>query len=152
MNALEKKITPLIQEIVEQNNFLLIDFVVRGNVNSPVLEIFIDGETSISVEDCASLSRLLNERIESDDLIKTSYRLEVSSPGVDKPLKFLQQFKKHINRNFELLIAQSTDETKKVTGKLLSIENEILLFRIQNKEELIPFSTIKKAKVILSFS
>jgi len=152
MQLIEKKIVNITQEIIDQNGLFLIDFLFRGVHNSTVIEIYIDGEKSVSVEDCAKISREINDRIEAENLFDTAYRLEVSSPGVERPLKFLQQFSKHINRNFELQLTDEQGTNKKVTGKLLSIEGENLVFRIQKEDALIPYNTIKKAKVIVSFS
>jgi len=152
MQLLEKKIVNITKEIIDRNGLLLIDFLFRGFSNSTVIEIYIDGEKSVSVEDCAKISREINERIEAENLIESSYRLEVSSPGADRPLIFLQQFTKHINRNFDLQLTDEGETSKKVTGKLLSIDGENLLFLIQKEEVIVPFNTIKKAKVIISFS
>lgn len=152
MQLLEKKIVNITKEVTDQNGLLLVDFLFRGFHNSTVIEVYIDGEKSVSVEDCAKISREINEKIEAENLIESAYRLEVSSPGVDKPLKFLQQFIKHINRNFDLQLAEEPGTIKKVTGKLLSIDGENLVFLIQKEEVPVPFNTIKKAKVIISFS
>lgn len=152
MQLLEKKIVNITKEVTDQNGLLLVDFLFRGFHNSTVIEVYIDGEKSVSVEDCAKISREINEKIEAENLIESAYRLEVSSPGVDKPLKFLQQFIKHINRNFDLQLAEEQGTIKKVIGKLLSIDGENLVFLIQKEEVPVPFNTIKKAKVSISFS
>ncbi|MCK9209631.1 MAG: ribosome maturation factor RimP [Ignavibacteriaceae bacterium] len=152
MQLLEKKIVNITKEIIDQNGLLLIDFLFRGFQNSTVIEVYIDGEKSVSVEDCAKISREINEKIEAENLFESAYRLEVSSPGVEKPLKFLQQFTKHINRSFDLQLAEEQGTIKKVTGKLLSIDGENMVFLIQKEEVTVPFNTIKKAKVIISFS
>ncbi|MFA6597556.1 MAG: ribosome maturation factor RimP [Ignavibacteriaceae bacterium] len=151
MQLLEKKIVNITQEVTDRNGLLLVDFLFRGFNNSIVIEIYIDGEKSVSVEDCAKISREINDLIEAENLIDSAYRLEVSSPGVDRPLKFLQQYLKHINRSFDLQLAEEQGTSKKVTGKLLKIEGENLFFLIQKEETLVPYNTIKKAKVIISF-
>ncbi|MFA4924882.1 MAG: ribosome maturation factor RimP [Ignavibacteriaceae bacterium] len=159
MQLIEKKIVTITKEVTDQNGLLLIDFLFRGFHNSTVIEVFIDGEKSVSVDDCAKVSREINEKIEAENLFEASYRLEVSSPGVERPLKFLHQFKKHINRSFDLQLTEEPGTSpnpepsgKKVTGKLLSIEGDNLVFLIQKEEAVVPFNTIKKAKVIISFS
>ncbi|MCK9426402.1 MAG: ribosome maturation factor RimP [Ignavibacteriaceae bacterium] len=152
MQLLEKKIVNITKEVTDQNGLLLVDFLFRGFHNSTVIEVYIDGEKSVSVDDCAKISREINEKIEAENLIESAYRLEVSSPGVDKPLKFIQQFIKHINRSFELQLAEEQGIIKKVTGKLLRIEGETLVFLVQKEEVSVPYNTIKKAKVIISFS
>ena len=152
MQLLEKKIVNIAEEIIDQNGLFLVDFLFRGFSNSLVIEIYLDGEKGVSVEDCAKVSREINEQIETENLIDSAYRLEVSSPGADKPLKFLKQFNKHINRNFDLQLAEDSGTIKKVIGKLLNIEAENLTFLIQKEEVIVPFNTIKKAIVIISFS
>jgi len=152
MQLLEKKIVNITKEIIDRNGLLLIDFLFRGFNNSTVIEVYIDGEKGVSVEDCAKISREINEQIEAENLFDSAYRLEVSSPGADRPLKFLQQFTKHINRNFDLQLSEESETNKKVVGKLLSINGENLVFLIQKEEVTVPYNTIKKAKVIISFS
>ncbi len=152
MDTLKENIKKIASEIAEQNGFFLIDLVIRGNNNKRVLEVFIDGESYVSAEDCAKVSREINEQIENLPNLSSSYRLDVSSPGVDRPLVFLKQFPKNVNKNFELSYTED-DQTKKLNGKLIKVENEDLIFKLKdNKEYIINFNKLKKAKVIVSFS
>ena len=152
MNMLEENIKNIAGKIAEQNGFFLVDTVIRGNNNRRVIEIFIDGDNNVSADDCAKVSREINSEIENLASLSSSYRLDVSSPGIDRPLKFLKQFPKNINRNFE--ISYKTDEqTKKLTARLIKVEGEELVFLTKNKDEqIINFNNIKKAKVLVSFS
>jgi ribosome maturation factor RimP len=115
------------------------------------LEVFVDAEKNVSADDLAEMSRELNEIIESENLIKESYRLEVSSPGVDRPLKFLKQYPKHINRKFEV-VYKSEDSEEKFAGKLIAVERDLLTFQEKEKNILIKFNQIITAKVLISFS
>ena len=134
----------------EQAGFFLVDLNIRGDKNKRIIEIFIDGEKSISAEDLAEISRSINKIIEEKNYFSGSYRLDVSSPGTERPLKFLKQYPKHLNRKFE--ITYKDIEEKNFTGKLFKIENEDLYF-IKNKQEIkINFNDIIKATVIISFS
>lgn len=152
MNFLEKNIRRISQEIAEKNNFFLIDLIVRGTKSSQVIEIFIDGETDVSADDCAKISREIGSELEQQSLVSEQYRLDVSSPGVDRPLKYLSQYNKHKGRKFELSFRKD-DEVKKVKAKLNKIEGDNLFFLLNNnQEELIKFKDIVKAKVLISFS
>lgn len=152
MNFKEENITQKIAEIVERKGFFPVEIIVRGTPSKRVMEVFIDGEKDISAEDCAAVSREINSELENLSAAGNDYRLEVSSPGVDKPLKFLKQYPKHINRNFEVSY-KFGEETKKLLGKLISIDNEDMTFVSKNNDEVkINFNNIKKAKVIVSFS
>lgn len=139
-----------IEEIVVSEGFLLIDVVIRGDNKLRIIEIFVDSEEAVTAEMCSALSRQINDVISENNLIESSYRLDVSSPGVERPLKFLLQFKKHINRKFEVSYTEDT-ATKKIVGKLTGIENDVLLFVEKNNEHPINFSNILKAKVLISF-
>lgn len=152
MNLDDTNIIQKIAEIVERKGFFPVEIIVRGTPSKRVMEVFIDGEKDISAKDCADVSREINSELENLPAAGNDYRLDVSSPGVDKSLKFLKQYPKHINRNFEVSYKLSND-TKKLTGKLIKVENQDLTFLTKdNKEIIINFNNIKKAMVIISFS
>ena len=152
MNLDETNITQKIVEIVEKKGFFPVEIIVRGTPSKKVIEVFIDGEKDISAEDCAGVSREINSELENLPAAGNDYRLDVSSPGVDKPLKFLKQYPKHINRNFEISYKLNGD-IKKLSGKLVKVEDQDLTFLTKDNREIkINFSNIKKAKVTVSFS
>jgi ribosome maturation factor RimP len=151
MNLLDENIKEIVSKVVERNGFFLIDLILRGTENKRVIEVFIDGEKDISAEDCATVSREIDSELK-DLLIKhPDYRLDVSSPGIDRPLKFLKQYIKHVNRKFDISY-RSGEEIKKLSGKLASIVGDYLTFISNNKEVIINFNNIVKANVIVSFS
>ncbi len=151
MDFFEKNIRDIAADTVEKNGFFLIDLVLRGNEKNRVIEIFIDGEKNVSAEDCAKVSRDIDSVIEEQSIIESNYRLDVSSPGIDRPLIFLKQYPKHINRKFDISYKQN-NETKELTGKLIGVSGDELTFLSNNKQILIIFNDIIKAKVIASFS
>ena len=151
MDTIKENIIRISKEIAEKLGCFVIDILFRGDTRKRIIEIYIDAEKNISANDLAEISREINSVIEEQNFIKESYRLDVSTPGVDRPLKFLKQFPKHINRNFEV-IYKTDDGTKTIAGKLLSVEREELVFLSDKKEVLIEFNNIITAKVIISFS
>jgi ribosome maturation factor RimP len=149
MNQNFENIREIAKQVSEQNNLFLIDMIVRGSEQSRVIEVFIDGEKNISADECALVSREISKQIDEKELLK-SYRLDISSPGVDRPLIYLKQYPKHLNRLFEIEFhASGSSSTFK--GKLVSIEDEVLTFR-SDKEIKIKFSEIVRAKVLVSFN
>ncbi|MCL5027579.1 MAG: hypothetical protein M1480_01020 [Bacteroidetes bacterium] len=151
MNLLEEEIKNITTEIVERNKFFLIDLLIHGNRGSRSIEVFIDGEKNVSADDCAIISQEINSQLENLPDIGLNYNLEVSSPGVDRPLKFLRQYPKHINRKFEITY-KLDNETKKAIAKFIKIEGEELTFTSSGTEIKIKFNNIIKAKVLISFS
>ena len=95
MNSLRENIVQIAEEITSSSGFLLIDIVLRGTERNRVIEVFVDGEKYITAKDCAEISRKLNEVFEEKELIKAAYRLDVSSPGIDRPLLYLKQYPKN---------------------------------------------------------
>ena len=150
MNSLRENIVQIAEEITSSSGFLLIDIVLRGTERNRVIEVFVDGEKNITAKDCAAISRKLNEVFEENELIKAAYRLDVSSPGIDRPLLYLKQYPKHINRKFEITYSYS-DDKKKLKGTLIKIEGEYLTF-LTKQEQVINFKDIINAKVLVSFS
>lgn len=146
----KQRIIKKIEEIVSAKGFIPIDIIFRGDQHLPVIEVYIDGEKGITTVECAQISRALNDEFESLNLVDSSYRLDVSSPGVERPLKFLAQYIKHINRKFEITYSDSEGE-KKITGKLIRIDGENLFFAEKNSEYKINFNNITKAIVLISF-
>jgi len=151
MDIIKENIVRISNEIAEKLNLFVIDINFRGDKRKKIIEVFVDAEKNIDADNLAEISREINSIIEEQDIIQQAYRLDVSTPGVDRPLKFLKQFPKHINRNFEVTY-KTGDETKTITGKLLSVEREELIFLSDKKEILIEFKNITTAKVIISFS
>ncbi len=151
MSLIDENIKEIVRKAVEDKQFLLIDLVIRGSEQKKVIEVFIDGERNISAEDCANVSQDIDSQLKILLAKNPDYRLDVSSPGVDRPLKFLSQFRKHINRKFDVSY-KSGDEIKNLTGKLAAIDGDYLTFLVNNKEVIINFNNIIKAKVLISFS
>ena len=151
MDIIKENIVRISNEIAEKLNFFVIDITFRGDNRKKIIEVFVDAEKNIDADNLAEISREINSIIEEQDIIQQAYRLDVSTPGVDRPLKFLKQFPKHINRNFDVTY-KTGDEIKTITGKLLSVEREELMFLSDKKEILIEFKNITTAKVIISFS
>jgi ribosome maturation factor RimP len=151
MNLLDENIKEIVAKAVEKNKFLLVDLILRGTEHSRVIEVFLDGEKDVSAEDCATVSREIESQLKDLLAKHPDFRLDVSSPGIDRPLKFLIQYHKHINRKFDI-VYRSSNESKKLNGKLSAIDGEYLTFISNNKEVIINFNNIEKANVIVSFS
>lgn len=133
--------------------YFLIEIKVKPTNN---IKVYIDGDKDISIEKCVYFNRLLYKKIDEAGLFpQGDFSLEVSSPGVDKPLKLNRQYLKNTGRNVEVTFI---DGSKK-EGKLLQATNEdIILEQINGKGKkaetqqlVIPFSNIKTTTVQIQF-
>ncbi|MBN1300994.1 MAG: hypothetical protein JW995_07230 [Melioribacteraceae bacterium] len=151
MNFLSKNIVEQIREIVEKNNFFLIELIERGNRNNPIFEVYIDSSSDLNTDSCAVVSRAIAEILDAESSVSSNYRLDVSSPGIDRPLQYLEQYPKNIGRRFEVKFRLS-GEIKKINAKLESVSGNKLLFSgNKNEQYQIDYADIIKAKVLISF-
>ena len=149
MKISQSEISEKIKNVVEQIGYLLVDIEYRGDDRNRILEIYIDNDIGIIPSDCVDVSRACGKLIEDEDLIESKYRLDISSPGTDRSLKYLQQYEKNIDRVFELEFEDQIAE--KFEGKLIAVKEEVLSFEINKKIEKVNFKNIKSAKVIVRF-
>ncbi len=148
MDIEKNKLEQSLRNLVEENGYLLIDLAILNRKGGKVIEVYIDNEAGITVDDCAKLSRILNDSLESLGLIDVVNRLDVSSPGLERDLKYLIQYKKHINRYFKVKYTES-ETVKEKEMKLKLIEEEVLTFEKDGKEMKLNFNDINQAKVII---
>ena len=149
MNLDKNKIENIIKEETENIGYLFIEIDFRGDSRNHILEIYIDNEVGVTTVDCARVSRAIGDIIEEEGLIESKYRLDVSSPGIDRPLKYIQQFKRNIGRSFELQLEDNND--LKLLGKLLELDDDDLKFQIKKEVRVINIKNIKSAKVLVRF-
>jgi ribosome maturation factor RimP len=151
MDLFKENIVRISDEIAQKLGFFLVDVVFRGDQRNRIVEVYVDGENNVSADNLAEISREINKTIEEQDLIKESYRLDVSTPGVDRPLKYIKQFPKHLNRKIEITY-KAEEGLKTLTGKLVGIKGEELTFLSEKNNLIVEYKNITKAKVLISFS
>jgi ribosome maturation factor RimP len=150
----EKQVASFLEEKFSEEGFrdcFLVDVEIKGGSRASV---YIDSETGVGFAECRSVSRFLEGKIEEKGLMNPDYKLEVSSPGVDRPLRYRKQYPKHKGRELKVELA---DEVKK--GRLVEIGGESIVLEItvgskkkaEKIREEINFDSIKSAKVLISF-
>jgi ribosome maturation factor RimP len=150
---LQTEIRGIVEEKLSQDQFLVEVLISSKKGPSKVL-ILVDGDKGFSIEDCAELSRHVAKILDERNLIESNYLLEVSTPGVDHPLKLKRQYLKNVGRLLKVKLADTTLE-----GRLTQASDEKILLsqeigsgkKKETKEVEIPFSDIEKAFVMVSF-
>lgn len=155
----EEKIRKLLEEKLQDEDFLdcfIIDVALKGKK----LEIFVDSDSGITFDKCRILSRHLEEHIDAHGWLGEKYTIEVSSPGITRPLKLPRQFKKNIGRTLDVKYG----ETDRQKGELKEADDEKIVIeyfeitRIKKKKIkeavllTIPYENIRRAKVKISFN
>ncbi len=148
MDDLEKRIKSVTEKVIQDEELLfLIDVRVKGNVGNQKVLVFIDGDNDVHIDHCSSVSRQLGVILEEEDFMPGKYCLEVSSPGLDHPIKMHRQYLKNKGRLLEV----ETMEGEKVKGKLLQVNKENIVLKTRNKDIKMNFEEINKSKIIVSF-
>lgn len=142
------RIRGFVDELIAHTQLFVVDVNLRGRKGSQVIEVFVDSEEALNVDRLAEISRELGFLLETEDVIKGKYNLIVSSPGVDRPLKDVRQYRKNIGRSFNVTVARE-GESEVVRGTLVDVEEEHIVLKEKNNESIIPFALIEKAIVQL---
>ena len=118
----EARVEAWITPVLEQHQFELVDVEYVREVGVWYLRCYIDKEGGITVDDCEVISRLLGEWLDKEDFIEDSYILEVSSPGLGRPLKKEKDFARSIGKDVEIRLYKAIDKQKEFTGTLTSYD------------------------------
>lgn len=158
---IEDKIQTLVNQFFEQEEWMhcfLVD--INANLASKKVEVFVDSDTGVNFRECQKISRFLEGPIDENQWLGEKYTLEVSSPGVSRPLTIARQYPKHIGRTLEV----KTLDEKTIKGQLREVKDDgIVLYykerikegkkkRVVEHNDEITFDNIKKAIVKISFS
>jgi len=147
----EHKLTDMLRPSVEQvgKELLGVEFISAGN--NSILRLFIDHENGIDVDDCAEVSRQVGAILDVEDPISSEYSLEVSSPGVDRPLFDLAHFEAVIGETVEIKLSIPLNGRRKFKGLLEAIENDTLVVVVDGIDYELAYSNIDKANLVAKF-
>ena len=114
----EAKTEELLQPLVDAHGFELVDVEYVKEAGNWYLRAYIDKPGGIAVDDCEVISRALSDKLDEEDYIEDSYILEVSSPGLGRPLKKDKDFQRSIGKEIEVRTLRAIDKQKEFTGIL----------------------------------
>jgi ribosome maturation factor RimP len=140
-------IKELVLPLLDEKQIELIDIELKGNVGNLLLRIYVDCDGGISLGKCTAISRDVSDILDKNDVIPGKYRLDVSSPGLDRPLKTVRDFQRNIDRY--VIIART--EGPDVTGIIISANEQQIILSEAKDEITIPFDTIRYGKIKLKW-
>jgi ribosome maturation factor RimP len=151
---LADQIKKLTEAQLKDESHFVVDALVSLKGKPGKVVVILDGDNGISIDDCAEVSRELSKALDDSNLVPDAFVLEVSTPGLDQPLKIWRQYKKNIGRNVRVKTKDNT-----VEGKLVAVlEDKIAVLQQTGKgkktepqEIEILFSDIDKTLVLVSF-
>ncbi|WP_323755772.1 ribosome maturation factor RimP [Roseivirga sp.] len=140
---------------LKDESYFIVEVIVKGVSGKTKILVLLDSDTDFNIDDCADLSRAISNEMEAEAIMDDPYILEVSSPGLDHPLKLKRQYQKNVGRDLKLVLTDSSI----VKGKLIEVCENTIKFEKEVKEKKkieselveINFDTIEKANVLVSF-
>lgn len=144
----QSEIECIITPILENHDAFLVDFVQKRRHGDRIIEFYVDSDEGITVQKCTQISRDISVALSKVEDFYSNYTLVVSSPGLDRPLKFFRQYPRNIGRKLSVQY-QSDKNVEKIVGELICANDGRITLRLTNGDEcLINFDSIQKAYVL----
>jgi len=147
----ESKLKEHIKNICNDLDFIFIDASIHGHKNKQNIKVIADTERGITLDECQKLSREISDIIFRKDLIYSDYRLDVSSPGLDKPLQYDYEFKRNIGKNLIVSYENDSNNFVETIGELIDYKNNSLILKVNDALKIIEIKKINKAKIKLKW-
>ena len=152
MSAKLNKLDEILRPVVEGLGYQLWGIEFRSQGRHSVLRLFIDDQDDgISVEDCEKVSRQVSGVLDVEDPIQNEYTLEVSSPGMDRPLFRLEQFEDWAGHHVSIRLRMAFEGRRRFQGVLKGTEGTDVVVVVDDHEYLLPFESIDKANIVPVF-
>ena len=145
-------LTKLIEPEVEALGYRLVRVAMIGGTSDPTLQVMAESPETrqLKLEDCERISRRISELLDDQDPIEGSYRLEVSSPGIDRPLTRRSDYSDWAGHEARLKLDEALTGAKQLSGTIKGIEGDTVLLATPKGDREIPFESIASAKLLLT--
>ncbi|MER0301911.1 ribosome maturation factor RimP [Vibrio vulnificus] len=151
MTGLERQLTEMLESAVVASGYELVglEFIRAGEHST--LRIYIDHENGITVEDCAEVSHQVSAVLDVEDPISVAYSLEVSSPGLDRPLFKPAHYEQFIGQEVNVVLKMAVANRRKWKGEIHSVDGEAITLTVDGQQGEFALSNISKANLIPKF-
>jgi ribosome maturation factor RimP len=145
-------LTKVIEPEVEALGYRLVRVAMIGGTSDPTLQVMAESPETrqLKLEDCEQISRRISEVLDEQDPIEGSYRLEVSSPGIDRPLTRRSDYADWVGHEARLKLEETLAGAKQLSGTIKGIDKDIVLLATPKGDREIPFESIASAKLLLT--
>lgn len=151
-SSIAEKVRNIAVRVTENENLELVHVEVAGAQRSPTVRIFIDKPGGVTVEDCSAVSHQVEAVLDAEDFIPSAYLLEVSSPGIERELYSLEDFKKFAGQNAKVKTRTAINGQRNFTGQIVAVEDEEIVFEDKtNGSVRFPYDAVTKAKLEVDF-
>jgi len=137
--------------VLEESGVELVDVQYRREQTGWILRLIIDKQDGLNLNDCAAVSREISQLLDIENFIDQAYNLEVTSPGLDRPLKSIAEFGRFIGRKAKIKTIDPIAGEHAFIGKINRTEGESIVLEVGTKEVIILFSQVAKARLEVEF-
>lgn len=148
MNPVAKRVADLIDPAISSMGYELLGIEYGDQGRGSLLRIYIDHDDGIKLDDCSSVSRRVSALLDVEDLIGGHYDLEVSSPGLDRPLFSEEQFGRYLSHKVKIVMALPQMGRKRFTGILKDIVDGVVVIEVDNEIYDLPYAEIASARLV----
>jgi len=138
----------LLEPVVEGMGYELVEIEFNSHPKNKVLRLYIDKEEGILIEDCSEVSRQVSALIDVEDPISGFFNLEVSSPGLDRPLRKLEDYERFKDEMVKIKTSMPQDGQRNFKGQIKAVDKDSVLIECEGKEVSLLVSAIEKARLI----
>jgi len=131
----EQRTAELIMPVIEENGFELVDVEYVKEAGTWYLRAYVDKPGGITINDCELVNRYLSDRLDENDFIDDSYVLEVSSPGLDRPLKKDKDFQRHLGDEVDIKLYRPIGKSKEYSGILKAWDEKTITVSVSENED-----------------
>lgn len=150
-NEVIKAVWELAEPVVLSRGLELVDVEFRRERQGWVLRIYIDRPGGVTLGDCVQVSEILSDLLDARDLIHHSYHLEVSSPGLDRPLRKPEDFERFAGDKAKITLREPLEGRRNFTGLLRGLKGSKVLLEVEGRVWELPLEDIKKAHIKYEF-
>lgn len=147
MQDLKQKLEQELKPLIEQEGLELVEVKVAGFGSGTTVRVYVDKTGGVSIEECARTSRRISEYLDTGNLILHRYNLEVSSPGLDRPLTSRADFQRKQGEKVTLYMKDKSDSHEHLVGTIAGLEGEELVLKTEAEEKRIALNLIEKALI-----
>ncbi len=148
LSAKERKLLEALEPLASEHNLEIVTVEVVGSRKAPTIRVYLDCEGGIGFDELAASQKWVGQLMDEIDPFPGAYTLEVSSPGIDRPLRTPQHFERFAGEKVQITLTQPFEGRTKWTGILGGMKEGAVLVQVEEQEFALPYEQIKKAHVI----
>lgn len=147
--TVDQRVQSIVDDVLSGSSLYVVEIIVRGVKGSRVVEIYVDSDEGLNVDALAKVNREIGFMLETEDVIEGHYTLNVSSPGIDRPLRLPRQYKKNIGRSLKVKYMEE-EKRRNVRGELIETADEFIELKLPGgKHQRISMNEIIESKIVL---